>query len=184
MGNHETHYNRIADDQLFIFVKQDDRKAFEELYNRYWFYLLDCACKPLRSRERAQDIVQEIFISLYQRRKSIELAVSLKAYLCKALKFKILNEFRARLVRDVYQRSLFPAEEGGDFASRYEAKELQQKIDQSVGRLPEKCKKAFLLSRQGNLSYKDISGELAISVSTVEKHISKALKLIRCQLNC
>ena len=85
----------------------------------------------------------------------------------------------------MYQRSLSPAEgSGGDFASQYEAKELEQTIGQSVGRLPEKCKKAFLLSRQENLSYKDISGELAISVSTVEKHISKALKLIRCQLNC
>ena len=184
MVTHEKPYSRIADEQLFILVKQDNRGAFEELYNRYWFYLLDCACKPLRSRERAQDIVQEIFISLYQRRKSIELALSLKAYLCKALRFKIFNEFRARLVRDGYQKSLLPAEGGVDFASMYEAKELEQTIDRSVGRLPEKCKMVFLLSRQGNLSYKDISGELSISVSTVEKHISKALRLIRCQINC
>ena len=184
MVTHEKYYKRIPDDQLFKLVKQDDRKAFEELYNRYWFFLLDAACKPLQSRERAQDLVQEIFISLYQRRRSVELTVSLKAYLCKALKFKILNEFRARLVRDGYQKSFSHTVSIGDFACGVEAKELEQKIDQSVGRLPEKCKKAFLLSRQGNLSYKDISDELAISVSTVEKHISKALRLIRCQLEC
>lgn len=120
--------------------------------------------------------MQEIFISLYQRRKSIEIAVSLKAYLCKALKFQVLNELRAQLVRETYQQSLFFSSScKSDFASNYEAKELEQAIDKSVCQLPEKCKKAFLLSRQENLSYKDISGELDISVSTVEKHISKAI---------
>lgn len=179
---HDSYYRNIPDDQLFIRVKQDDRKAFEELYNRYWFFLLDRACKPLQSREKAQDIVQDIFISLYQRRKSIELSVSLKGYLRQALKFKILNEFRARLVRDGY-RSAFLHAEKDDFTNSVETKEMEQAIGASVCRLPEKCRKAFLLSRQENLSYKDISGALAISVSTVEKHISKALKLIRCQLD-
>ncbi|MBE7170877.1 MAG: RNA polymerase sigma-70 factor [Williamsia sp.] len=183
MGTSYTIYNRMPDEQLFNLVKEDNRRAFEELYNRYWFLLLEQACKPLQSKERAQDIVQEIFISLYQRRKSIELSVSLKAYLCKALKFKVLNEFRARLVRNIYQQAVC-AEGKTDFASPVETKELEQAINRSVGRLPEKCRKAFLLSRQENLSYKDISGELDISVSTVEKHISKALKLIRFQLNC
>ena len=184
MITNDTHYNRISDEQLFKLVKGDDRKAFEELYNRYWFFLLEQACKPLQSREKAQDIVQEIFISLYQRRKLIEPVLSLKGYLRKALKFKILNEFRAQLVRDIYLKSVFHPERENDSASRVETKELHQTIERSVCRLPEKCKKAFLLSRQENLSYKDISGELAISVSTVEKHISKALKLIKCQLDC
>ena len=183
MVTNHTHYSGMPDEQLFRLVKGDDREAFEALYNRYWFFLLERACKPLQSKEKAQDIVQEIFISLYQRRKLIEPVVSLKGYLHKALKFKILNEFRAQLVRDRYQKS-FHAVCGDDFVSHAEAKELQQTIEKSICRLPEKCKKAFLLSRQKNLSYKDISGELAISVSTVEKHIIKALKLIKYQLNC
>lgn len=179
----EKYYSLLTDIQLFDLVKEDDRKAFEELYRRYWFFLLEYACKPLRSRDKAQDIVQEIFISLYQRRKSIELAVSLKAYLGKALKFKILNEYRAQLVRDKYQRSLFVASNCRyDFTSSCELKELEQTINKSVCLLPAKYKKTFLLSRQENLSYKAISGELDIPVSTVEKHIIKALKLIRHNL--
>lgn len=184
MVTNEKYYSGLPDNQLFKLVKQDDRKAFEELYHRYWLFLLDCACKPLRSKEKAQDVVQEIFISLYQRRKAIELTVSVKAYLRKALKFKILNEFRSQLVRDLYQKSLFSTPAcRNDFTTHYEAKELEQTIDKSICRLPEKCKQAFLLSRHNNLSYKAISGELDISVSTVEKHIIKALKMIKCQLN-
>lgn len=178
------YYTGFSDDQLFAFVKQDDGKAFEEIYNRYWPFLLDNAYKPLQSRDKAEDVVQEIFISLYQRRKSIDLSVSLRAYLCKALKFKVSNEFRSQIVRDTYRKSLFFTNNyKNDLANKLEAKELEQAIDRSVSLLPDKCKKAFLLSRHENLSYKDISGELDISVSTVEKHISKALKVIKLNLN-
>ena len=177
-------YEQLSDEALFALVKNDDQTAFRELYNRYWAFLLDVAYRPLQSRDQAEDVVQEIFISLYQRRNSIELVVSLKAYLCKALKFKILNEFRFQGVREAYQKSTFFSPVcKNDLANHYETKELELAINKTVGALPEKCKQAFLLSRNEDLSYKDISGELDISVSTVEKHISKALKYIRLNLN-
>ena len=177
-------HREISDEQLFIQIKHDDQAAFKELYNRYWSFLLDMAFKPLQSRERAEDIVQEIFISLYQRRKDIHLEVSLKAYLCKALKFQVLNEIRSRMVRETYQKAvIISANCKNDFAINFESKELKNAIDRSVNELPEKCKQAYLLSREEDLSYRDISGELAISVSTVEKHISKALKYLKGSLN-
>ena len=178
------HYQQTNDEQLFCYMKNDDQSAFKELYDRYWSYLLDAAYKTLQCRDKSEDIVQEIFISLYQRRKTIELEVSLKAYLCKALKFKVLNEIRSKTVRETYQKTVFSGTIcKNDFAINCETKELKNVIAQSVEQLPEKCKQAFLLSREENLSYKDISGELDISVSTVEKHISKALRYIKGNLN-
>ena len=177
-------YQQFSDEQLFLYIKNDDQLALKELYDRYWSYLLDSAYKSLQSIDKAEDVVQDIFISLYQRRKAIDLEVSLKAYLCKALKFKILNEIRSQLVRETYQKTVFfETSCKNDFATQYETKELKNIIDRSVEQLPEKCKQAFLLSRQENLSYKDISGELSISVSTVEKHISKALRFLKLNLN-
>ena len=177
-------YQQLSDEQLFFQIKNDDQLALKELYDRYWSFLLDSAYKSLQSRDKAEDVVQDIFISLYQRRKVVELEVSLKAYLCKALKFKILNEIRSQLVRETYQKTVFfETSCKNDFATHYETKELKRLIDRSVEQLPEKCKQAFLLSRQENLSYKDISGELSISVSTVEKHISKALRFLKLILN-
>ncbi|RYZ79219.1 MAG: hypothetical protein EOP04_28185, partial [Proteobacteria bacterium] len=100
-------YSQIGDLDLFLLVKKSDIKAFEELYNRYWAALVNTANKRLNSREKAEDIAQNIFIDLYRRRDTIELTTSLKAYLHQALKFKILNEYRSEQIRIKYQKSLF-----------------------------------------------------------------------------
>ncbi len=178
-------YSQRLDPDLFLLVKQNDVKAFEELYNRYWPALVSTACKKLNSREKAEDIVQNIFIDIYQRRKTIELTISLKAYLNQALKFKVLNEYRSEIISNKYQRYYFfkPCCKT-DLANILEVKELETKIDTILNGLPEKCKQVFLLSRKENLSNRDISLRLDITVSTVEKHISKALKTLKsCQVN-
>lgn len=180
----KNYYSGFSDDALFAVIKQDDRKAFEELYNRYWSFFLDYAYKPLRCRQKAEDLVQEVFISLYQRRNSIELSVSLKAYLTQALKFKVMNEFRSQIVRERYQKSFYlNNSDRKDFVTHCETRELEQSIYKAIMLLPEKCKQVFLLSRNEDFSYKDISGGLGISVSTVEKHISKALKILKINLS-
>jgi RNA polymerase sigma-70 factor (family 1) len=181
-GNYS--YQQLSDENLFILVKKDDKKAFEEIYSRYWNFLMSSAAINLQSKQKAEDIVQEIFISFYNRRYAIEFSVSLRAYLCKALKFKIMNESRSQMVRDTYQKAVNYAYSNDNSAYLLcESKELAYKINCSISFLPEKCKQAFLLSREANLSYKDISGHLGISVSTVEKHISKALKILKLSLN-
>ncbi|RYZ62955.1 MAG: RNA polymerase sigma-70 factor, partial [Chitinophagaceae bacterium] len=184
MRLYATHYQLTSDEQLFRCLQNDDLAAFKELYERYRPYLLRIAAKELPCTTRAEDMVQEIFTSFYQRRKSLVLIVSIKAYLCQALRFKLRNEARSNGVREAYKKTGFSGTFcKNDFANDYERKELQSLIDRSVNALPKKCKQAFLLSREENLSYKDISAELEISVSTVEKHISKALKYIKGNLN-
>lgn len=176
-------YHQIADIDLFSLVKKDDNKAFEELYNRHWCALVESASKRLQIRQKAEDIVQNIFVDLYQRRYSIELTFSLKSYLTRALKFKILNEYRSSSIRSSYSESLFlNAHCKNDFSNEMEAKELNQSIERTLRQLPEKCQNVFVLSRKENLSNKDIATGLNISVSTVEKHISKALKSLRTNL--
>ncbi len=173
-------YSQSLDSDLFLLVKQNDVKAFEELYNRYWPKLVNTAFKKLNSREKAEDIVQNIFINIYQRRTTIDLTISLSAYLNKALKFKVLNEYRSENIINKYQKHLF-FNRGckNDLANELEAKELEAKIHSILNGLPEKCNQVFNLSRKGNLSNRDISLCLNITVSTVEKHISKALKALR-----
>ena len=182
MSTGKSLYTHLGDTELFQLAKQNNFKAFEELYKRHWLPLVNAAHKRLDYREKAEDIVQNIFIDLYQRRGSIEITISLKAYLNQALKFKILNEYRAELLRMKYQQRFFLAICKNDLAMEIEAKELDIKIQKIVSRLPEKCRQVFNLSRNENLSNRDISSGLNISVSTVEKHISKALKTLKCQI--
>ena len=176
-------YPDAGDFDLFSLVKGNDEKAFEALYKRHWPILLNIACKRLNSKEKAEDIVQNIFIDLYRRRTTIEFTSSLRAYLLQALKFRVINEYRYASNRNNYRRSLFFGENCKiDFANPLEAKDLELKINMVLDRLPEKCRTVFLLSRKENLSYKDISAGLSMPVSTVEKHISRALKTLRCQI--
>ena len=176
-------YSQAADADLLQSIKLSDASAFEELYKRYFPTLLHTAYKQLNSRQKGEDIVQNIFVDLYRRRTSIEVNVSLKAYLHQALKFRVRNEYRARVIRMRYQKSLFLGSFCKiDFPDALEAKELETKIHVALNRLPEKCKQVFLLSRKADLSNNDIAADLNIAVSTVEKHISKALKTLRQDL--
>lgn len=173
-------YCKEHDANLLLLTKNGDVKAFAELYSRYWAVLVNAAYKRLNVREKAEDIVQNIFADLYNRRASIQLTLSLKAYLYQAVKFRVLNEYRSELIRIKYQKTLFFSSGcKNDFANNLEAKELEAKFQSALNNLPQKCKQVFILSRRENLSNKDISISLNITVSTVEKHISKALKLLR-----
>lgn len=175
---------QLSDAELLKLTKLENIKAFEELYRRHWVHLIDAAYKRLQSRQKSEDIVQEIFITLYQKRNILEITVSLKAYLCQALKYKVLNEFRAEGIRTKYVKNLFFNDTcKNDFVEGIEAKELNKKIEEVLKTLPEKCRQVFLLSRKENMSNKEISSELNISVSTVEKHIGKALKILKENLN-
>ncbi|HYH14335.1 MAG TPA: sigma factor, partial [Flavisolibacter sp.] len=107
MPNLNLTYNHLSDFELFSLVKHENVEAFEVMYKRYWPELIDAAYKRLQSRQKAEDIVQEIFISLYNKREILEVNVSLKAYLSKALKFKVLNEFRSADVRNTYAKNQF-----------------------------------------------------------------------------
>lgn len=176
-------YSNMSDLQLFKLVKQDDRKAFEEIYSRHWAGLMNAAYRRLQSRQKAEDIIQDIFISLYQKRHTLDISISLKAYLYQALKFKILNVLRDEFNRAACQKDLFlKSGSKNDSAEYLEARDLNRRITRVLSILPEKCRHVFLLSRQENLSNKDISADLNISVSTVEKHIVKALKILRADL--
>ncbi|RYY58663.1 MAG: RNA polymerase sigma-70 factor [Chitinophagaceae bacterium] len=174
------HYFLLSDKELFDLVRQDDIKAYEVIYERHWPRLFEAAYKRLFSRQKAEDILQELFISLYKRRQEIDITVSLQSYLNQALKYKVLNEYRAKSVQITFQKNYFfnPVSKN-DFADEFESKELSEKIEVALNALPQKCREAFLLSRKGDLSNKEISDHMQISVSTVEKHIGKALRILR-----
>ncbi|WP_114789115.1 RNA polymerase sigma-70 factor [Niabella yanshanensis] len=179
------YHSSLQDEELFHLFQNGENRAFDEIYKRYKDLLTSAAERILMSRQMAEDIVQEIFLSLFNRRLKIEIQVSLKAYLMKSMKFKILNEFRSSGVRKAYNKHvdmhrgfLLSYNTGHDC----ELKDLTSNIELTINMLPEKCRTAFLLSRSEDLSYKDISGCMGISISTVEKHISKALRLLKNNL--
>lgn len=178
-------YHLLTDTELLQLVSKDDLGAFEQLFNRYWKSLIDQAGRRLQSRERAEDLVQDIFFSLYRKRHTLVIETSLQAYLSRAMKYKVLNEFRADAVRLRYRQepSSFAMAGSTDSSQEVELKELHSKINRTINSLPEKCRKVFVLSRMQHLSYKEISSELNITISTVEKHVVKALGILKKEIN-
>ena len=176
-------YKSYTDFELFRRVKDDDFNAFSELYKRYWPSLVNAAFKRLNRKDKSEDIAQNIFVDLYVRRSSIELDRSLKSYLHQALKYKVLNEYRDTLVRARYQEQFFFSPVcKNDFAIPAETQEFEQHVKNAVQKLPGKCRQVFSMSRDHELSNKEISHEMQITVSTVEQHITRALKTLRNEI--
>ena len=175
-------YTNLTDTELFLLLKQDDENAFDEMYERYFIPLLNTAFKRLQSKEDALEIVQDLFVQLYFKRKQIEHTHNLGGYLQMMLRNKIIDRFREQLVRKkhIYQIQQMKAEtEPNAPEVSMDVKMLEQKIHAVIEQLPDKCREVFLLSRFDNLSHQAIAQKLNISVSTVEKHIVKALKIVR-----
>ena len=175
-------YKNLTDTELFLLLKQDDQNAFDEMYERYFISLLNAAYKRLQSKEDALEIVQDLFVQLYFKRRQIDHTHNVGGYLQTMLKNKIIDRFREQLVRKkhIYQlQQMKPEIEPEAPEATMDVKMLEQKIHAVIEQLPDKCREVFLLSRFDHLSHQAIADKLNISVSTVEKHIVKALKIVR-----
>ncbi|WP_091152360.1 RNA polymerase sigma-70 factor [Mucilaginibacter pineti] len=173
-------YTTLTDQELADSLRSGDQLAFKELYNRYWTVLLDTAYKRLDSTEAAEEVVQDLFVSLFIKRESLKITYSLDGYLKNALKYKIFDIFRSQYIHNKYVDNVLNQNGVLSLTPEHEmqVKELALKIDRATQKMPEKCREVFLMSRMENLSNKSIASKLSISVSTVEKHISKAMHIL------
>lgn len=175
-----------TDEMLMDLIqREDNRAAFAELYERYWESLVDTAYQRLKSAEAAKEVVQDIFISLFLRRESVIIKSTFEAYLKTALKYKVFNVYRTQQVHYNYVAQMMKVNHIDPVTPQHtlEEKELNKKIRQASDKMPEKCREVFLMSRFENLSHQDISERLGISISTVKKHITKALHIVRTDLD-
>lgn len=170
-----------TDQQLLDLIRTDNRAAFTELYNRYWDKTFAVALHRLSDEHEAEEVVQEVFLSIWQRRASIELTHSVATYLSVAVKYKVINHLAKQHRRQLQLNEItIAAAETDDTTNNWlNEKELRRQLDYSINQLPEKCRIVFLLSREENKTYAEIAAELNISQKTVEAHMSKALSTLR-----
>jgi len=174
-------YSDCSDKELVQLWLNNHEEAFEALYRRYVIRLLQVAWQKTNSKELAKELVQESFLELYQHRHNLLVHTSLQGYLFTILRNKILNYYRHQDVQEKYRRfiQLRGEEHSIDSSTTLEGKEMEEKIRAIINQLPPQCRTVFLLSREEQLSNREIAEKLGISVNTVEQHIRKARRTIR-----
>lgn len=173
-----------SDSELIRLLSADDQKAFEIIYNRYWERLFGIAYNRLRSRELAEEIIQDLFTELWDKRHKLTIYKSLTSYLFCAIKYKILNHLSSQAVRKkhVDETRQLAVHHNNDTEEKLSFDELYAMMEKEIENLPKKCKLVFRLSCQGD-SAKEISEALNISPRTAETHIHQARKILRTKLS-
>jgi RNA polymerase sigma-70 factor (ECF subfamily) len=167
-----------TDDQLLKLLQHSDELAFAEIYNRYWKPLYFSAHNILQVKEGAQDAVQEVFTSLWKRRNIVQIQ-TLQSYLYQAIRFQVLKAIRAEKTDNNFFNRLAQISKDILTEDPLLFKELETLYQQLIRSLPPDEQEIFSLHRDAGLTYKQIAEEKNISVKTVEKKMSHALKEIR-----
>ncbi len=174
-------FNKIKDQKLIERLKQGDESALKLIYDLYWEQLFIYSFSLLKKREASEDIIQEVFIKIWEKRDSLQIRTTLKGYLFTCVLHRVYDSFRKN--KNVFSDAIFEKFDKKIQSSNPESKliykELEAQINTAVNLLPEKCKKVFVLSREDQLSHKEISKQLNISTKSVEAYITKALKILR-----
>lgn len=174
-----------SDEALVSSMADGNQWAFTSLYRRYWEPLFITAVKVIRSREDAADIVQEVFLSLWNRRRDIALRGSLPAYLQTSVKYHAIHYIERNITRRNYLETLanLAAESAAPAVDTIlQVKELQEIVEAVTQQMPPRMRAVYEFSRKEHLSHKEIAAELGMSEETVKKHIQHALQLIRAAL--
>jgi RNA polymerase sigma-70 factor (family 1) len=175
MRDYETYENP----QLLALLSQSDEKAFMAIYHRFWQKIFSIAHNRLQSCEEAEDIVHDVFFSLWQNRETSQIQ-ELENYLAVATKYKVLARIKYRLREKQYRATAHSAvvvEMPVENSLHY--KRILILIKKEVAKLPEKCRIIFEYSRNQGMSVKQIAKVMHISPKTVENQLNKALRHLR-----
>jgi len=166
-------------------IKITTQQEFQEVYNKFYNGLANYAYSILKDRDNAKDMVQEVFLDLWNKREKLTIKTSLEAYLVRAVKFKSIDFIRKDKTKQQYAANANVPDKAyqDDTSDDAEIGERKKQISYAIAQLPTKCRQVFLLSRVSGYTYKEIAEEMNISVKTVENQISRAFKLLRKKLS-
>lgn len=176
-------YKLLADEILAKLLKADDEAAYKEIYTRYWKQLFESAYYRLGAKEAAKELVQNIFLRVWEKRK-VNTISNLASYLQTAVKNRVINYIESLQVQKKYQQyvreNFSPQAPETEMAVQYN--EFYQAFEKALQQLPQKTREVFKMSRFENLSVKEIAHHFNISEKAVEYHITTSLKFLRLSL--
>lgn len=180
-----TVYSKVTDQDLIALLKEGDQIAYTEIFERYKIILYKHALWLLNDQDEANDVIQDLFLTLWQKRNTIIFKTSLSSYLYTSVQNRIFDFIRHQRVVLKYVDSIRDFIDQGQYITdeQIRAKELSAIIEKEISALPPKMRKVFELSREKECSYKEIGQQLNISDKTVKQQVHNAVKILRLKVN-
>lgn len=178
-------YNELSDTSLFCLIKQCDHDAFTELYNRYSSVLYLFIYFIIKDKEQTSDLVQNIFMSIWENRKRTTININVKNYLYTSAKNSVINFLRTKKTNQDYIKTVLTEQKSKNIPSVeqiYEKAELNRLIELSIQDLQNDTKQKIIKLRREGLSNKEVAKNLNIPENTVRIYYSQSIRDIRNHL--
>jgi RNA polymerase sigma-70 factor (ECF subfamily) len=164
------------EEQIWQHIRQRDAKVFEAYYKAHYRLFFLASCKYLRDPGLAEEVVNDVFVRIWEEALSLDIQTSLKFYIHRAVVNQSLNQLdknkRERMRREELKDDMRESEDWEEL----EDNELKVRFYKAINELPEQCRKVFKLSRFEGLKQQEIADRLGISIKTVKNHITRAMK--------
>lgn len=173
----------ISNKNVIDFLKKGNIKAYDYLFETYYSELCNYATNLCRDRIKSEDIVQNVIIRLWKKRKKLQSDISLKNYLYRSVYNEFVDQYRKDSAITVLEKKYIEGvEKFYEIKDEPEVEKFYQIIKREIEKLPPRCKETFVLNKLEGLTYNEISEFQRVSVNTVEKQMVKALKILRSNL--
>ena len=175
----------IEERQLVIQLKDGNQASYKVLYDKYAPMLFAFSRKYLQTQEDAEEIVQEVFLRIWEKKENIDENQSFSSYVIQAAKYRIYNGFRKKVNEQAYLDFLIYADDSSrnftELDVNYHA--VKKKAESAIMAMPPKRQEIFRLSREDGLKNREIAVKLQISIKTVENQMGLALKFLKDELS-
>jgi len=180
------HYKSLLnrEDNIFQNIKQGNIDSFEVLFRTHYSELCNYAFRYIRDKDNAEEIVQDLFYKLWEKKETIVIRSSVRSYLYRSVYNNTMMLIREKNKRKTTNKlpensAMIPGDEPDQ---QMQTSELDEVVQSTLSAMPQKVRRIFEMSRFEGLKYKEIASKLLISIKTVEANMGKALKLFRDNL--
>jgi len=184
MNNQNSHTLNTDSKFLIDRLKNGNETAYELLFKEYYKVLVIFASKYIKDIEASKELVQELFVHIYEKRENLDINSSLKSYLFRSVHNRSINIINSKKIRDRYAENYIKNTDIiiNTIEQEVNVSEMENALHTAINELPSRCKTIFKMNRFDGLSNNEIAEKLTLSKRTVETQISKALKILRIKL--
>ncbi|GAB2581984.1 RNA polymerase sigma-70 factor [Spirosoma areae] len=173
------------DEDLIGAIRIGNEAVFETVFRQFYAPLCQYGRSIVKDEDEAEEAVQAVFLTLWERRDSLLITTSLKAYLYRSVHNRCLNRLKQVAIQADHREQAALEMYASDTSSAQAVltDELAERLHTTIARLPEQCRRIFEMSRFDELRYQEIADQLGLSIKTVENQIGKALRILRTELS-